>query len=252
MAIALLTDFGTQDGFVGAMKGVILSINPGVQIVDISHEIQPFNILEGALLLKAHYRYFPKGTVFIAVVDPGVGSERKPIALRCGDYFFVGPDNGIFDLVVRKLGKPPSAVVLENRKLQLTSVNNTFHGRDIFAPAAAYISRGVPLEELGPKVECVHRLDFPEAVRKGRRIIGRLLYFDRFGNGITNIPCGSYSYGEIRGERIKVVPFFQAGEKGKLNLVCGSFGFMEVFVPMGNAREEFGLEVGEEVMLWVS
>ncbi len=110
MVIALLTDFGTSDGFAGAMKGVILNINPGVQIVDISHDIEPFDILGGALLLKAHYSYFPKGTVFIAVVDPGVGSERKPLAIKCGDYFFVGPDNGIFDLVIKDLKRPPSAV----------------------------------------------------------------------------------------------------------------------------------------------
>ena len=250
MTIALLTDFGTQDGFVGAMKGVILSINPGVQIIDISHEVQPFNILEGALLLKAHYRYFPPGTVFVGVVDPGVGSERNPITLRCGDYFFVGPDNGIFDLVIRELEELPSVVVLENKQLQLPRVNNTFHGRDIFAPAAAYISRGTPLEAFGRKVEYVRRLDFPEAVREGRRIKGKILYFDRFGNGITNIPCGGYSHGEIRGERIKVVPFFQAGERGRLNLVCGSFGFVEVFVPMGSAKEEFKLDLGEEVIVW--
>ena len=250
MAIALLTDFGMQDGFVGAMKGVILSINPGVQIVDISHEVQPFNVLEGALLLKAHYRYFPAGTVFVAVVDPGVGSERKPIALRCGDHFFVGPDNGIFDLVVRDFDRPPSAVILENRKFQLPRVNDTFHGRDIFAPTAGYLSGGVPLEEFGSEVEYVHKLNFPEVVKEGNKLKGRIVHFDRFGNAVTNIPCGDYSHGEFRGERLKVVPFFQAGERERLNLVCGSFGFMELFVPMGNAREKFGLELGEEVVLW--
>ena len=252
MLVALLTDFGSRDGFVGAVKGVILSINPGVQIVDISHEVEPFNILEGALLLKAHYRYFPPGTVFLAVVDPGVGSERKPIAVRCGDYFFVGPDNGIFDLVIRDLEGPPSAVVLENKELQLPRVNNTFHGRDIFAPAAGYISRGVPLEFFGRSIEYTYRLNFPETQVEGRKVRGRIVYFDRFGNGVTNVPCGDYSHGEFRGERLKVVPFFQAGERGRLNLVCGSFGFMELFVPMGNAMEEFGLKRGEEVLLWRS
>ena len=250
MAIALLTDFGTQDGFVGVMKGVILSINPGVQIVDISHEVQPFNVLEGALLLKAHYRYFPAGTIFVAVVDPGVGSERKPIALRTGDRFFVGPDNGIFDLIVKELERPPTAVVLENEELQLPRVNDTFHGRDIFAPSAGYLSRGVPLEEFGSKVEYVRRLNFPEPVREGNKLRGQIVHFDRFGNAVTNIPCGNYSHGEFRGKRLKVVLFFQSGERGSLNLVCGSFGFMEIFVPMGDAREEFGLELGEEVIVW--
>ncbi|RLJ71424.1 hypothetical protein BCF55_1726 [Hydrogenivirga caldilitoris] len=250
--IALLTDFGTRDGFVGAMKGVILSINPGVQIVDISHEVEPFNILEGALLLKAHYRYFPKGTVFVAVVDPGVGSERKPVALKVGEYFFVGPDNGVFDLVVRELEGPPSAVVLENEKYQLPRVNNTFHGRDIFAPAAAYISKGTPLEEFGRRIDYELKLSFPEVKREENTLRGEIIHFDRFGNAVTNIPCGSYSHGEFRGENLKVVPFFQAGESEKLNLICGSFGLMELFTPMGNAREKFGLRLGEEVKVWLS
>ena len=248
MVIALLTDFGTKDGFVGSMKGVILSINPGVQIVDISHEVEPFNILEGALLLKAHHRFFPKGTVFVCVVDPGVGSERRPLALSCGGYFFVGPDNGIFDLALKDLGSDPQAVVIE--KFTLPEVSSTFHGRDVFAPVAAHITRGVPLEEFGRSVDYVPKLRLPEAVREGNAVRGEIIHFDRFGNGITNVPCGSYSHGEIRGKRVKVVPFFQAGERGKLNLICGSFGFMEVFTPMGSAKDEFGLKLGEEVLLW--
>ncbi|NPA41477.1 MAG: SAM-dependent chlorinase/fluorinase [Aquificae bacterium] len=247
MTIALLTDFGTQDGFVGAMKGVIQSINPGVPVIDLSHEVQPFNVPEGALLLKAHYRYFPPGTVFVAVVDPGVGSERKPIAMRLGEYFFVGPDNGIFDLVVREFEGPPSVVILENKKLQLPKPNNTFHGRDIFAPAGAYISRGVPLEEFGRSIEYKCRLNFPEVRREKECLIGQIIHFDRFGNAITNIPCGEYSHAEFRGEKLKIAPYFQAGDKEKLNAVCGSFGFMELFVPTESAREKFKLKEGEEV-----
>ncbi|WP_457600224.1 SAM hydrolase/SAM-dependent halogenase family protein [Hydrogenivirga sp.] len=252
MVVALLTDFGTRDGFVGVVKGVILSINPGVSVVDISHEVEPFGILEGALLLRAHYRYFPPGTVFVAVVDPGVGSERKPIALRAGEYFFVGPDNGIFDLVVREFKRPPSAVVLEDEKYQLPRVNNTFHGRDIFAPAAAYISKGVPLKEFGREIDYKPKLNFPEVRKEGKKFAGKIIHFDRFGNAITNVPCGNYSHGEFRGEKLRVVPFFQAGERGKLNLICGSFGFMELFIPMASAREELNLKLGEEVSLWLS
>lgn len=251
MIVALLTDFGTRDGFVGVMKGVIQSINPGVRTIDISHEIEPFNILGGALLLKAHYRYFPKGTVFIAVVDPGVGSERKPIALRLGDYFFVGPDNGIFDLVVREFEGPPLAVIIENKRFMLPKVNNTFHGRDIFAPAGAYISRGVPIEELGRKIHYRERLNFPEVREISGGLAGEIVYFDRFGNAVTNIPCGDYRAGRFRNEEIKVVPYFQAGEKGKLNMVCGSFGFIELFVPMGNAKEMFSLGKGERVEILI-
>ena len=248
--IALLTDFGTADGFPSAMKGVIATINPGVPVVDITHEVEPFNILEGALLLKAHYRYFPKGTIFIAVVDPGVGSERFPIALRCGDYLFVAPYNGILDLVISDIKRPPSAVVLENKDLQLPSPNNTFHGRDVFAPAGAYLSKGVPLNAFGRSLNYTPKLNIPQPIREGRAIRGKIIHFDRFGNAITNLPCGDYSHGEFRGSEIKVVPYFQAGEKGKLSLVCGSFGFMELFTPMGNALEKFALRKGEEVILW--
>ncbi len=250
MVIALLTDFGTRDGFVGVMKGVILSINPAVSIVDISHEVEPFNVLEGALLLKAHYRYFPVGTVFVAVVDPGVGSERKPIAIRLGDYFFVGPDNGIFDLVVEESEQAPCAVVLENERFALPKINNTFHGRDIFAPAGAYISRGVPLEEFGSRCGYSKKLNLPKARSSGEAVEGEIIYFDRFGNAVTNIPCGNYDYGIFRGQRLRVVSHFQAGDIDKLNLVCGSFRFMELFIPMENAREKLSLERGEKVLLF--
>ena len=252
MVIAILTDFGQRDGFVGAVKGVILSVNPDVRIVDITHEVEPFNVLEGALILKAHYRYFPKGTVFLCVVDPGVGSERKPLALRCGGYFFVGPDNGIFDLALEDIGEEPEAFVIENENFMLPRVNNTFHGRDIFAPVTAHITKGVPLEEFGRRVSYEFRLSFPGAKTEGKKVVGKIVYFDRFGNAITNIPCGDYSHGVFRGERIKVVPYFQAGEKERLNLTCGSFGFMELFVPMDNARDRFKLRTGEEVIVWRS
>lgn len=248
MIVALLTDFGTADGFVGAMKGVLLSINPSLTVVDISHEVEPFNILEGALLLKAHYRYFPTGTVFVAVVDPGVGSERKPILVETERYFFIGPDNGIFDLVLEEAGKVRT-FLLENRRFQLERVNNTFHGRDIFAPAAGYLSLGVPPHEFGREIPYQPKLDFPKAVTEGDRVKGQIVYFDRFGNAVTNIPCGDYREGAFRGKSVKVVPFFQAGERGSLNLVCGSFGFMELFVPMENAKEKFGLKPGEEVVV---
>jgi S-adenosylmethionine hydrolase len=251
MVVALLTDFGDRDGFVGAMKGVILSINPEVAVVDISHQVEPFNVLEGALLLKAHFRYFPKGTVFVCVVDPGVGSERRPLALRCGDYFFVGPDNGIFDLALRDTGRDPEVVVIENSEFLLPRSNETFHGRDIFSPVAAHITRGVPLDEFGRRTDYVYRLKFPQPRRTGGKMIGEIVYFDRFGNGVTNVPCGRYAFGVFRGERLKVVPFFQAGDRGRLNLTCGSFGFMEIFTPMGNAKEAFGLKVGEEVEIWI-
>ncbi|GAB6065846.1 S-adenosyl-l-methionine hydroxide adenosyltransferase family protein [Aquifex pyrophilus] len=246
MVIALLTDFGTKDGFVGAVKGVILSINPSVQIVDITHEVNSFDILEGALILKAHYSYFPEGSIFVCVVDPGVGSERRGIVVKTKKYIFVGPDNGIFDLVLRE-EKEFETYLIENERFTLPRRNNTFHGRDVFAPVSAYLSRGVRPELIGRKIEYTFRLDIPGVKEEEDYVEGVILYFDKFGNGITNVPCGKYREGEFRGDRFKVVNFFLEGERDKLNGVCGSFGLMELFVPLGSARERFGLKKGEKV-----
>ncbi|ADC88781.1 protein of unknown function DUF62 [Thermocrinis albus DSM 14484] len=243
--IALLTDFGDKDGFVGAMKGVILSINPKARIVDITHSVTPFCIQEGALLLMAHYSYFPPGTIFVGVVDPGVGSQRPAIAMRCQDYYFVGPMNGLFDLVVRKLGTPQCHLI-EN--FTLPRKNQTFHGRDIFAPVAAHLSKGVPLKDVGKEIPYRTHLVWEEPTLSGNTLVGKILYFDRFGNAITNVECGPYREAIFRGERIKVVTHFMEGEPGKLGSLCGSFGLMEIFLPMGNARETYGISLGEEVI----
>lgn len=246
MVVALLTDFGTQDGFVGVMKGVILSIAPNTPIVDISHEIEPFNILEGAILLKAHYLFFPEKTVFICVVDPGVGSERKALIVETPKYFFVGPDNGLFDLVLRE-EEDFKVYEIANEKYTLPRRNNTFHGRDIFAPVGAYLKKGVNPSEIGKRTKYEFKLNFPEPEEGESFVEGEIIHFDRFGNAITNIKCSNYAAGVFRGKKIKVVNHFIEGVPGKINAVCGSFGFMELFVPMGNAREKFNLKVGERV-----
>ncbi len=245
--IALLSDFGYRDGFVGAVKGVILSINSAISIVDITHDIEPFNIFEAALVLKVHYRYFPTGTIFWCVVDPGVGSERRPVIIKTEKYTFVGPENGLFDLVIRDLKEPFSAYLIENEKYMLERISNTFHGRDIFAPVCAYLSLGIPVEEFGREIDYKFSLPFGRAVKEIDHIVGEIIYFDRYGNGITNIPCGNYSYGEIDSYKLRVVPYYSAGISERLNLTCGSFGFMEVFVPKGNAKEKFNLKQGDKV-----
>ena len=248
MVIALLTDFGTKDGFVGAVKGVILSINPNAKIVDITHEVSSFDIFEGSLILKAHYSYFPKGTVFMCVVDPGVGSERKSLIVKTKDYFFVGPDNGIFDLVLRE--SEFKAYEIKNEKYTLPKKNNTFHGRDIFAPVSAYLSLGIKPEEIGEEIEYSLKLKFPE-VRKDKDFVeGEIIYFDKYGNAITNVECSNYRYAVFRGNKLKIVSHFLEGEKGKLNSVCGSFGFMEIFVPLENAKEKYLLRKGEKVKFY--
>ncbi|WP_457638818.1 SAM hydrolase/SAM-dependent halogenase family protein [Persephonella sp.] len=248
--VALLTDFGLEDGFVGTVKGVIKSVNPDADIVDITHGITPFDILEGALVLNASYRYFPEKTVFVCVVDPGVGTERKSVAVETDRYFFVAPDNGILSLTLEN-EKVRKIVHLNNEKFFLQRDNETFHGRDIFAPVGGYISKGVPLENLGTNIDSIVKIEIPRPVEKDEYLVGQIIKFDRFGNGITNlqqIPPFEEIY--VNNYKIrKICRNFLEGEKGQLNLVKGSFGFYEIFVPMGSAEEMFGLKKGDKVKI---
>lgn len=247
--VAMLTDFGLRDGFVGAMKGVIVGMNPEVQIVDISHEVEPFNILHGALLLRAHFSYFPKGTIFLCVVDPGVGSERLPLVVNTGGYTFVGPYNGLFDLALRSIGDIPKAYKINIEKFALPRINETFHGRDVFAPVAGWLSKGLDPREVGSPVDYKFKLPWEEPEDRGEILMGRIVYFDHFGNAITNVPCGRYEEGYFRGQKLRVVSYFLEAEKDKPALLCGSFGLMEVFLPMENFKERLGVMVGECVTL---
>jgi S-adenosylmethionine hydrolase len=186
--IALLTDFGVRDHYAGTMKGVILGICPDVTLVDISHEVPPHDVLAGALELAASYRYFPVGTIFVAVVDPGVGSPRRGVAADTGDYKFVAPDNGVLSVIVEE--HPPKRVVeLSDRRYALPTVSRTFEGRDRFAPAAAWLAKGIDLGALGRGAGALHRLDVPKpTVESGSgNLLGEVLRLDRFGNLITNI-----------------------------------------------------------------
>jgi S-adenosylmethionine hydrolase len=187
--IAFMTDFGTGDGDVGVMKGVALGITPDAQIVDITHDIAPQNVASGAWILASGYRYFPENTVFICVVDPGVGSTRRAIAVHAGDWFFVGPDNGLFSYVLAQ--QPVHEVVIaSNPNFHLRQVSSTFHGRDIFTPVGAHIARGTALAELGPRIDpaTLQRIDLELARREGTRIEARVIHVDNFGNLITSIP----------------------------------------------------------------
>jgi S-adenosylmethionine hydrolase len=187
--IALMTDFGLGDGDVGVMKGVMLSIAPAIHLIDLTHDVAPQNVLSGAWILGASYRYFPEGTVFTCVVDPGVGSTRRAIALHVGKWFFVGPDNGLFSFVLAEQSLH-EAVRLTNPMYQLPQVSSTFHGRDIFAPAAAHIARGVSLAEFGPRIDPADliRLEQAHFERQGRLINASIIHVDNFGNLITSIP----------------------------------------------------------------
>ncbi len=184
--IALLTDFGLSDNYVGVMRAVILSIFSSAKLIDLTHAVQPQQIRHGAVILQDSYAYFPRGTVFLSVVDPGVGSARKPVAVAAGDYYFVAPDNGLLSYTLDELGLQ-AAVTLDNPHYHLPGVGYTFHGRDIFAPAAAHLAAGVPLKALGTSIQGIRRLPPPRLEITHDTIIGEVLYADHFGNLITSI-----------------------------------------------------------------
>ena len=250
MLIALLTDFGLKDGFVGTVKGVIKSINPSVDIIDISHDINSFDILEGALILRASYKYFPKNTIFTVVVDPGVGSSRNAVIVKTNNYIFVAPDNGVLSLMIRE-ENIEKIVKIENKKFLLPRDNNTFHGRDIFAPVSAYISRGIPIEEFGTPLTSLKKVDFPEPKYKNDIIEGQIIKFDKFGNAITNIEnISGFKEGFVSDKKIEgIINSFLEGEKGKLYLIKGSFGYYELSTPLASAKDTFNLKKGDKVII---
>ncbi len=252
--IALLTDFGYKDGFVGSMKGVIQRIHPSVPIIDLSHEIQSFDILEASLVLNASFSYFPRDTIFICVVDPGVGTEREAIIVQTEKYFFVAPNNGVLTLPL-KTQEIKKVVKIENPQFYIETDTQTFHGRDIFAPAGAYLSKGVPIENFGNPLplEKLVFIDFPEPEIQNDLIIGEILRFDKFGNALTNIKNLPEKFKAFvkNYEISKVSKNFLEGEKDKPNLIKGSFGFYEIFVPQGSAEDRFKLEKGEKIRIKV-
>ena len=184
--VAFLTDFGTRDHYAGTLKGVVLSVCADATLVDIGHEIPAHDVLAGALELAACYRYFPAGTIFLVVVDPGVGSSRRGIAADCGDYRFVAPDNGVLSAVFRE--SPPRKVVeLTERKYARPTVSRTFEGRDRFAPAAGWLAKGIALVSLGRSITNFQTIELPRPAVTAREITGEVARVDRFGNLITNI-----------------------------------------------------------------
>lgn len=252
--ITLTTDFGARDWFVGTMKGVILRIHSRATIVDLTHEIPPGDIRAGAFVLAAAAHFFPKGTVHVAVVDPGVGGARKAIAVQTANGFFVGPDNGVLSWALAR-EKIKSIRRLENDRYFLRPVSRTFHGRDIFAPVAAHLSRGVSIEKLGPARKDFIRLPWPKPRVAPGSIEGEVIYIDRFGNGITNLANASVSprrghevwIGRRRLGAVKL--FYQSVPAGQAVVVPGSSGFLEIAVHGGSAADELGLVPGARVNL---
>jgi S-adenosylmethionine hydrolase len=253
--ITLTTDFGQSDGYVAAMKGVILSINPEAIIVDITHNITPQNIVQAAFVLNTAAFFFPEGTIHVAVADPGVGTARKPIILSTGREYFVAPDNGILSYVINELqGKPElKSYVIENPEYWRNPVSRTFHGRDIFAPAAAYLSRGVPLENFGKPLLSLNTFTIPQPRRNpDGSIAGEIIYSDAFGNLISNIKENDMPGGEIMieiaGKMIKGLSLSYEEKTGLLAII-GSSGRLEIALRKGSAADYLGVGEGTEVKI---
>lgn len=252
--LTLTTDFGQKDGFVGAMKGVILSICPDAALVDISHEIRPQAVLQAAYVLSSAVAYYPPGAVHLVVVDPGVGSERRPIAVQTARAAYVAPDNGVLSLA---LAQDPArrAVSLTDPEYRLSSVSATFHGRDIFAPAAAHLACGVPLEEMGEALPISALIELPIPVPEphpgGWRCA--VLHVDRFGNLITNFRPQSQkrglrvSAGTRRIERLSRT--FSDVAPGELVAYEGSGGYLEIAVREASAARALCLDVGDTILI---
>jgi S-adenosylmethionine hydrolase len=252
--ITLTTDFGLNDGYVGTLKGVILGIAPDVQLVDLSHEIAPQDIRAAAFVLSRAAPFFPDGTVHLAVIDPDVGSHRRPLAVTTQRASYVGPDNGLFTSALAETGA--QAWELDRPAFWLSDVSRTFHGRDIFAPVAAHLASGVPIQRLGSPIPDPVRLEMASPARHGDGYItGQVIYVDRFGNLITDIPgewvVGDGWHCEIAGRQIeRVTMSYAAAAQGGLLALVSSAGTVEIAVRDGNAASLLGVSVGAPVTLW--
>ncbi|MEE9211692.1 MAG: SAM-dependent chlorinase/fluorinase [Phycisphaeraceae bacterium] len=258
--ITLTTDFGTQDTYVAQMKGVILGIALDAQIIDLSHSVPPQDVVAGALMLEATLDYFPPGSVHVGVVDPGVGTTRAGLAIQTRNHLYVGPDNGLFTAVIDR-NELVAAVKLTNRAYHLHPTSATFHGRDVFAPAAAHLAKGVPLDQLGEATTDLVRLDLPHPVRVGDMLEAHVIRIDRFGNLITDLTASALRDWECQQTTEGVT--VMVGDATICNLArtfadvpdgdpvayFGSTGRLEVAVRNGNAAERFSVGPGATVLL---
>jgi hypothetical protein len=267
--ITLTTDFGVSDAYVAIMKGVILGINPEAKIVDITHSIEPQNVVQAAFLLNTAYRYFPKQSIHLAIVDPGVGGERREIILKTPLALFVAPDNGILSYIINELSSESSssmesyparevrlqkgleAVAITDPRFWRLPVSPTFHGRDIFAPVAAALSLGISLYEFGEKITSLRVFPIPRPFLDSQgNLVGHILYVDHFGNLITNIKSTDLPHMdvtiEIAGQYIQGISRYYEQEE-ELIAVLGSSGYLEISLRNGNAANFLGVDLGEQV-----
>jgi len=260
ICISLLTDFGLKNPYVGAIKGVIHSICPESKIIDISHSVKRWNIIEASYILECSYKYFPKDAIFVVVVDPGVGTRRKPIVIKTENYIFVGPDNGVL-IRAASMDNILEIHEIKNRRYMLEKISYTFHGRDIFAPVAAHIACGLDLDKLGPRITKYIDSPIPNPRIENNCIKGIIYFIDEFGNIATNIPAAfldklKISYGmrlrvkTSRGEYL--IPFvksFGYVEVGKPLLQINSCKKVELAINRGSAKDVFKLKPCEEIVI---
>jgi S-adenosylmethionine hydrolase len=248
--VTLLTDFGTADGFVAAMKGVVLAIAPDAGLVDVAHDIAPGDIEAGAWVLSQYWNLFPQGTVHVAVIDPGVGGARRAIALAADDRFVVAPDNGLVTYVVRAAASWRCVEVGEPHYMR-PAPSATFHGRDIFAPVAAHLARGVGLERMGPVLDGPRMLDVQPAEKAEGEIRGRIAHVDRFGNLITDIPADWVDEAwrfAVKGHAVGGLRrTYSDVDRGELVAVIGSMGTLEIAAREASAAEALGVARGDPV-----
>ena len=257
--ITLLTDFGTKDSYVAEMKGVILGICPSADIVDISHEVDKFSIRMGAYILASATRYFPKGTINVAVVDPGVGTRRRGLCVETAHGFYVGPDNGLLALATQNQGIKRTHVI-RNHQFMLSNVSSTFHGRDVFAPVAAHLANGIKPSNLGPETKKILVPKFATVVRDRNRVVGEVIHIDAFGNTVMNI--AKREIGTRTGRRLRFktdareieLKFYKTYgevEPGEPLTLIGSHGFLEIAVNQGDASKVFKLKSGDPIAVYL-
>jgi S-adenosylmethionine hydrolase len=252
--VTMTTDFGYMDAYVASMKGVMLGINKEIEIVDICHEIRPQDVFHGAFVISTGYSFFPEGTIHLGVVDPGVGGIRRAILIQTNRYLFIGPDNGLFSYILKK--EPVLSIrTLENKAHFRNDVSSTFHGRDIFAPVAGHLTRGIPIEEMGSEITNPTILEIPEPIIKEDMLVAHVLCIDRFGNLITNVTRSFWNqlvgnrrffiYCRMRIEKIN--KSYNESQPNDILAIFNSSGFLEISSNLGNAAKELGLKPGSEI-----
>jgi S-adenosylmethionine hydrolase len=259
--ITLTTDFGLRDPYVAEMKAVILGINPNVTIVDITHEIEKFNTRMGAYVLASASAYFPKGTIHVAVVDPSVGTKRRPILMQMNESYYIGPDNGLLALAAKNQSIE-HVYEISNRKLTLPRISSTFHGRDVFAPAAAHLANGMLPANFGPEVRNIVMPEFAKTLRRENMLVGEVLHIDNFGNITTNF--GETELNQINTKtgiklklknarlKLKLCKAYADVNLHKPLAIVGSHDFLEISINQGNAAETFKIKDGDKIILYYS